>query len=60
VGQTIERGQVIGSIGDAHGVYLAHLHLELRARPEMPLGDGYSSRRAGWLDPSVFIGLRRP
>ncbi len=59
-GQAVTRGQAIGTIGDAHGQYLAHLHLELRGRPGMPLGGGYSSRRAGWLDPTVFIGLRRP
>ena len=59
-GQVVKRGQGIGTTGDAHSQYLAHLHLELRARPGMPLGPGYSSDRAGWLDPSVFISLRRP
>jgi len=59
-GQTVARGQQLGTIGDAHMQYLAHLHLELRARPGMPLGGGYSGQRAGWLDPSVVIGLRRP
>jgi len=59
-GDPVARGQRIGTLGNAHGRYLAHLHLELRGRPGLPLGQGYSSRRAGWLDPSVFISLRRP
>lgn len=59
-GQTVRRGEPIGTLGDAHGAYLAHLHLELRGRPELPLGGGYSSDQAGWLDPTVFISLRRP
>jgi murein DD-endopeptidase MepM/ murein hydrolase activator NlpD len=54
-GQWVDRGQRIGTIGNASGRYRAHLHLELRARPGMPLGGGYGSDTRGYLDPSAFI-----
>lgn len=54
-GQRVTRGQRLGTIGDAGGRYRAHLHFELRARPGMPLGGGYSSSTAGYLDPTAFI-----
>jgi murein DD-endopeptidase MepM/ murein hydrolase activator NlpD len=54
-GQRLGRGQRLGTIGTAGGQYRAHLHLELRARPAMPLGGGYSKDTTGYLDPSAFI-----
>lgn len=54
-GQRVLRGQRLGTIGNAHGQYLAHLHLELRAHHGMPLGGGYSQDQTGFLDPSAFI-----
>jgi murein DD-endopeptidase MepM/ murein hydrolase activator NlpD len=60
VGQVVRRGEVIGTIGDAHGRYGPHLHLELRERPGLPLGPGYSSYRDGYLAPTPFIRARRP
>lgn len=54
-GDFVERGQQIATIGNAEGVYLAHLHLEIRERARMELGDGYGSNRNGYLDPSWFI-----
>jgi murein DD-endopeptidase MepM/ murein hydrolase activator NlpD len=54
-GQHVGRGQPLGTIGTAGGQYRAHLHLELRMRPGMPLGGGYSTDTAGYLDPSAFI-----
>jgi len=54
-GQRVRRGERIGTIGTAGGQYRAHLHLELRARPGMPLGGGYSKDTTGYLDPSAFI-----
>jgi len=48
----------IGEVGNADGVYLCHLHFELRAE-DCPMwnkvGAGYSAERKGWLNPSDFI-----
>ncbi len=48
----------IGTIGNADGRYLCHLHFELREE-NCPMwnqaGAGYSAERKGWLDPSEFI-----
>jgi murein DD-endopeptidase MepM/ murein hydrolase activator NlpD len=61
-GQIVRRGDRLGTIGTAHGMYLAHLHLELRARPGLPLGGGYAQgeAREGHLDPSAYISTHRP
>jgi len=52
----------IGTIGNADGRYLCHLHFELR-QENCPMwnetGAGYSTERNGWLDPSDFIDARR-
>lgn len=58
-GSAVRRGQVIGTIGTAHGRYRAHLHLELRSRIGLALGRGYGERTAGQLDPTAFIRARR-
>jgi len=39
-GDTIYRGQPIGAMGTAEGVYLAHLHFEIRDRWNHKLGGG--------------------
>lgn len=58
----VARRERIGTIGDANGKYLCHLHFELRS-PECPFwnepGYGYSSERLGWIDPSEFIETTR-
>lgn len=59
-GQQLRRGTPVGTIGDADGVYIPHLHFELRARVGMPHGPGYASERDGWLDPTGFILAHRP
>ena len=59
VGDVVRRGQSIGSIGDADGAFVAHLHLELRDTPGMSIGPGYSSETHGYLSPSVFISEHR-
>ena len=59
-GAIVRRGQRIGTIGNAHGKYWAHLHLELRAKLGLPLGRGYSKKTAGFLDPTPFIRARLP
>ncbi len=58
-GQLLEKGQTLGSIGTAHGTYVAHLHLELRDFLDMKMGPGYSKDWEGYLDPSEFIRNNR-
>ncbi|MEO9532511.1 MAG: M23 family metallopeptidase [Crocinitomicaceae bacterium] len=58
-GDWIKKGDQIGTIGDAHGQYYAHLHFELRSEVGMPIGGGYSSNKIGYLNPLKFIELRR-
>lgn len=53
--QKIKIGDVIGTIGNCNGHYLAHLHLEIRDKPLLPLGAGYNSETEGYLDPTTFI-----
>ncbi|HHG84635.1 MAG TPA: M23 family metallopeptidase, partial [Bacteroidetes bacterium] len=59
-GEKVARGQQVGTIGDAHGAYWAHLHFELRDSLQMPIGGGYSNQTAGYLDPTIFIKAHRP
>jgi murein DD-endopeptidase MepM/ murein hydrolase activator NlpD len=60
LGDHVARGQRLGTIGTAGGAYLAHLHLELRDRPGLPLGPGYGQGLLGYLDPTQFIRQHRP
>ncbi|MEZ5425107.1 MAG: M23 family metallopeptidase [Pyrinomonadaceae bacterium] len=54
----VKKRQQIGTVGNAGGTYLCHLHFELRDE-NCPMwnktGPGYSSENSGWLDPSDFI-----
>ncbi len=59
-GQYVKRGDLIGTIGTAHGQYPAHLHLELRTEINMPLGTGYSNYPDGYVAPTLFIRDNRP
>lgn len=47
-GEWIKKGQQIGTIGNAHGQYYAHLHLEIRSDISMPIGNGYSTNTSGF------------
>lgn len=53
------KGEPIGTIGTAHGQYYAHLHLELRNKIGLPIGNGYSTDTTGYLNPTVFIKSHR-
>jgi len=59
VGEHVGRGQPLGTIGTADGVYVAHLHLELREVLGRPLGRGYGPPDAQ-VDPTAFIRAHRP
>lgn len=56
----VKRGQQIATIGNADGLYYAHLHLEIRDSVEMEVGGGYSTYYNGYLDPTLFIKKNRP
>lgn len=43
----IKKGNKIGTIGNAHGAYYAHLHFEIRDVISMPIGGGYSKKHRG-------------
>lgn len=60
VGDILKRGEQLGTIGDAHGAYWAHLHLEMRWKPGMELGGGYGTDTTGFLVPTKFIRSHRP
>ncbi len=59
-GQRIRRGQKIATIGNAEGVYFAHLHFEMRHKINLPVGGGYGENTSGYLRPSQFIMTHRP
>ena len=43
------------TIGTANGAYIAHLHFEIRNKPDMRIGPGYSTDTTGYLNPAKFI-----
>ena len=57
--QWVSIGDQIGTIGNAHGNYKAHLHLEMRDEVGMPVGGGYSNETEGYVDPTAFIESHR-
>ncbi len=59
-GQYVKRGDLIGTIGTAHGKYPAHLHLELRTEVNLPLGTGYALHPDGYTSPTLYIRNNRP
>lgn len=58
-GQYVKIGQKIATIGNADGQYLAHLHLEIRADINLPVGPGYAINKKGYIDPTKFIKENR-
>ncbi len=63
VGDTVSRGDLIGTVGDADGYYsAAHLHFELRWDESMAAnagGYGCFDVSSGTVDPTVFIDSHR-
>jgi len=53
------KGEPIGTIGTAHDQYYAHLHLEIRNKIGMPIGNGYSADTTGYVNPTTFIKKNR-
>ena len=58
-GDWVKKGQKIATIGNCEGRYYAHLHLEIRHSPDLPLGGGYSKDTSGYIDPTIFIKKHR-
>lgn len=59
-GRPLKRGQPLGTIGNAGGIYYAHLHFEIRTEYGMGIGGGYSADTRGYTDPTAFIKKHRP
>ena len=59
-GQSIARGQQLGTMGTAHGQYDAHLHLEIRKNLEIGMSRAkFSKTFNNYYDPSQFIESHR-
>ena len=59
-GQGVRRGQQIATIGNAHGLYDAHLHLEIRKNIEIGMSrDKFAQDSSNYYDPSQFITSHR-
>ena len=55
-GQSVKRGQQIGTIGTNFGMYPAHLHFEMRHNINIGMDrNGVPSTMDHWADPSQFI-----
>jgi murein DD-endopeptidase MepM/ murein hydrolase activator NlpD len=59
-GQTVKRGQQIAEIGNAHGLYDAHLHLEIRKNIAIGMSrDKFAQDLSNYYDPTSFIESHR-
>ena len=58
-GDVVVKGQQIATIGNADGIYLAHLHFEIRDIIGLPLGPGYNSDTSGYINPTEYIKAHR-
>ena len=59
-GQSIARGQQIATMGTAHGLYDAHLHLEIRKNLEIGMSRAKFARDfSNYYDPTHFINSHR-
>jgi murein DD-endopeptidase MepM/ murein hydrolase activator NlpD len=59
-GQAVRRGQQIAEIGNAHGLYDAHLHLEIRKNIAIGMSrDKFAQDLSNYCDPTDFIESHR-
>jgi murein DD-endopeptidase MepM/ murein hydrolase activator NlpD len=59
-GQAVARGQKIATMGTAHGLYDAHLHLEIRRNIEIGMSRAaFAQDFSNYYDPSQFIQAHR-
>jgi len=55
-GQRVARGEQVGTMGTAHGLYDAHLHLEIRKNIEIGMSRAaFACDSSNYYDPSQFI-----
>jgi hypothetical protein len=60
VGQTVERGQVIGTMGSNRGMYPVHLHLEVRKNLTIGMNRSKFARDySNYHSPTAFINAHR-
>jgi len=57
--QRVRRGEQIGKVGTADGLYLAHLHFEVRDGPYVNPSVGYADVPLNRLSPEKFLAERR-
>jgi murein DD-endopeptidase MepM/ murein hydrolase activator NlpD len=59
-GQRVARGQQIGTMGTAHGIYDAHLHFEIRKNLEIGMSRAaFRGDLSNYHDPTQFIAAHR-
>ena len=59
-GQQVVRGQLIGTMGTAHGIYPAHLHFEIHKNIQMGVTrTGFKHDFTNYYSPTDFINPRR-
>ncbi len=55
VGEIVKRGQKVGSVGTANGIYLAHLHFEMREGSNLYIGPGYLKNPGNRISSTEFL-----
>jgi hypothetical protein len=57
--QVLERGEQLGTVGTANGLYLAHLHFEIRLGPYVNPSVGYADAPLNRVSPEHFVAQYR-
>ncbi len=58
--QLVQRGQLLGTIGTAHGKYAAHLHFEMRKNINIGMArSAFDQGYSNYFSPRQFISARR-
>ncbi|TDU81777.1 peptidase M23-like protein [Prosthecobacter fusiformis] len=60
VGQTVEKGQLVGTMGGNNGMYLVHLHFEMRKNLRIGMNRSQFARdNSNYYSPTDFINKHR-